>query len=136
MSKGDRADGRALRLARWWAFGRLALGGAAVARPALIGKLLAVPNADAPIQQYVVRNVGGRDIALSVPLLFSLRRRGRPRVWIAMAMLVDALDLASAFADWSNLPTRQRRMIAVSAGGSALTGAVLVGIIRGRRESA
>ncbi len=118
------------RLARWSALARLALGCVAVLTPDAVGRALAVQDAGRPAQDLLVRNVGGRDIALGLGSLLGLHRAAHPRAWLGMTALVDGLDLVFLILNWRNFPERRRWLFAVTAAGSAAAGALLTATTR------
>jgi hypothetical protein len=122
------AAGAALRRGAWAvAAGRLALGVAAVAQPALPARPWVGKEAGGVAAQVFGRALGARDISLGAGALAALRRGpadpGPACAWVAAGALADALDVAATVASWRNLPPTGRWLVAATAGGAALTGA-------------
>jgi hypothetical protein len=115
------------------AAGRVALGVAALARPALPARPWVGASADELGARVFGRALGARDIALGLGALAALRtaragsagaRAGaQAGAWVAAGALSDALDVAITAAAWSELPRTTRWLVAASAGGAAVAGA-------------
>jgi hypothetical protein len=107
------------------AAGRVALGVAALARPAVPARPWVGAAADDLAAEVFGRALGARDLALGLGALGALYapEAGAPAAWIAAGALSDALDLAVTVSAWAELPRRTRWLVAASAGGAALAGA-------------
>jgi hypothetical protein len=117
------------------AAGRVALGVAALARPAALGRPWVGPVADEPGGHVLARALGARDLALGLGALNAARQAGTApqaaAAWYAAAALADALDTAVTVAAWSRLPRVTRWLVAASAAGAAVAGAAgAVAILR------
>jgi hypothetical protein len=122
------AAGAALRRGAWAvAAGRVALGAAAVMRPAIPARPWVGEAAGGVAARVFGRALGARDISLGAGALAALRRGaadpGPACAWVAAGALADALDVAATVASWRELPPTGRWLVAASAGGAALTGA-------------
>jgi hypothetical protein len=122
------AAGAALRRGAWAvAAGRLALGVAAVAQPAVPARPWVGEAAGGVAARVFGRALGARDISLGAGALAALRREaadpGPACAWVAAGAVADALDVAATVASWRELPPTGRWLVALTAGGAALTGA-------------
>ena len=107
------------------AAGRVALGLVALARPDVPARPWVGESADDLSAQVFGRALGARDLALGLGALSALRQpRPASASWLAAGALSDALDVAATVAAWPQLPRRTRWLVAASAGGAALAGAV------------
>ena len=85
------------------------------------------------------RALGGRDLALGLGTLAALRAvppasaaagisagaaAGTAGVWVGFGAVADSLDLVTTVAAWDELPAVGRWLIATSAGGAAVVGAI------------
>jgi len=109
------------------AVGRVALGLTALAWPAVPARPWVGAASDDLAAEVFGRALGGRDLALGLGALAALLRPdagpGSASAWVAAGALSDALDVAASLASWPDLPRVTRWLVAVSAGGAALTGA-------------
>ena len=108
------------------AAGRVELGLTALAWPAVPARPWVGATADDLTAQVFGRALGGRDLALGLGALTTLRPGAEPgpaASWVAAGALSDALDVAASLASWDDLPRLTRWLVAASAGGAALTGA-------------
>jgi len=109
------------------AAGRVALGVAALAWPAVPARPWVGAAADDLAARVFGRALGARDLALGLGALTALRRPAGPpgsaAAWVAAGALSDALDVAASVASWPELPRATRWLVAASAGGAAVTGA-------------
>jgi hypothetical protein len=107
------------------AAGRVALGLAALARPDVPARPWVGASADDLSARVFGRALGARDLALGLGALAALRQpRPAAASWFAAGALSDALDVAATVAAWPELPRRTRWLVAATAGGAALAGAV------------
>ena len=89
--------------------------------------------------QVLGRALGGRDLALGLGTLAALRAvapagavagtsadsaAGTAGAWVGFAAFADSLDLVTTAAAWDELPPLGRWLIAMTAGGAAVVGAV------------
>jgi hypothetical protein len=109
------------------AAGRVAIGLAALAWPALPARPWVGAAADDLAARVFGRALGARDVALGVGALTALGREtaqpGSARAWVAAGALSDTLDVVASVSSWRDLPRIGRWLVAVSAAGAALTGA-------------
>jgi len=109
------------------AAGRVGLGLTALVWPAVPARPWVGATADDLTAQVFGRALGGRDVALGLGALAALLRPGAgpgsASAWVAAGALSDALDVTASLASWPELPRVTRWLVAVSAGGAALTGA-------------
>ena len=110
------------------AAGRVGLGVAALAWPAVPARPWVGSSADELSAQVFGRALGARDLALGLGALAAARKApGDPwsaGAWFAAGALSDALDVAVTAAAWPRLPRFTRWLVAASAGGAAVVGAV------------
>jgi hypothetical protein len=111
------------------AVGRVALGVAALVRPSLPARpWVGSPAGDGLGAEVLGRALGARDLALGLGALAAARNASAdPRTagaWYAAGALSDALDAAITAAAWPQLPRTTRWLVAASAGGAAVAGAV------------
>ena len=110
------------------AAGRVGLGVAALAWPAVPARPWVGSSADELSAQVFGRALGARDLALGLGALAAARKApGDPwsaGAWFAAGALSDALDVAVTAATWPRLPRFTRWLVAASAGGAAVVGAV------------
>lgn len=132
LSKGGQAPATALpdllrRGATAVAAGRVAIGLAALAWPAIPSRPWVGAGADDLTARVFGRALGARDVALGVGALTALGREaaqpGSARAWVAAGALSDALDVVASASSWRDLPRVGRWLVAASATGAALTGA-------------
>jgi hypothetical protein len=109
------------------AAGRVALGLTALAWPVVPARPWVGAAADDVAVRVFGRAVGARDLALGLGAVAALQRPagapGSASTWVAAGALSDALDVAASLRSWRDLPRTGRWLVAVSAGGAALTGA-------------
>jgi hypothetical protein len=120
------------------AVGRTAMGVTALAAPSLIWRPWVGDTRGVPAR-VLGRALGGRDLALGLGTLAALRAvppagsaartsageaAGAAGAWVGFAAVADSLDLVTTAAAWDELPTVGRWLIATTAGGAAVVGAV------------
>ena len=114
------------RSARALAAGRVALGLAALAWPALPARPWVGAAGDDLAVRVFGRALGARDLALGLGTLAALRRPaggpGPAGSWVAAGALCDGLDVVTSLISWRELPAKGRWLVVASAGGAALTG--------------
>jgi hypothetical protein len=115
-------------LVRAYALGRLAFGGAALAAPALTGRLLAGEGGATPDAAAFLRGVGGRELGIGLGLLKTAREGGAVAPWLVAGVLADAGDVAGIALGWSGLAPDKRVPGIAFAGAAAVAGAVLLAI--------
>ena len=122
------------------AAGRVVLGLTALAWPSVPARPWVGAAADDLAARVFGRALGARDIALGLGALMALQRPatepGSASAWVAAGALSDALDVAASLSSWRELPRRSRWLVAVSAGGAALTGAAGALAVRPDRNGA
>jgi hypothetical protein len=124
------------------AAGRAVLGVTALAWPQVPARPWVGDAADGVAGQVFGRALGARDLALGLGALNAMRRPhlaadpAPARVWVAAGALSDALDVAASVAEWRRLPRAGRWLVALSAGGAALTGAAGAVAVRPAQEGA
>jgi hypothetical protein len=107
------------------AAGRVAIGLAALARPAIPSRPWVGAAADDLAARVFGRALGARDLALGLGALAALRSRdGEASAWIAAGALSDALDVAASAVSWQDLPRLSRWLVVGSAGAASCVGAV------------
>jgi hypothetical protein len=116
------------------AAGRVGLGLAALAWPAVPARPWVGAAADGLAARVFGRALGARDLALGLGALSALRRpasgAGAARAWVAAGALADALDVAATLSAWRELPRAGRWLVAGSAGAAALLGAAATVAVR------
>jgi hypothetical protein len=110
------------------AAGRVALGLTALVWPSVPARPWVGASADDLAARVFGRALGARDLSLGLGALIALRRppaeAGEAVRWVAAGAVSDALDVAASVSSWPDLPRAGRWMVAASAGGAALAGAV------------
>ena len=112
---------RARDCARWLAYGRIAIGVAALVVPPRLARPWVGPHADLPAARVLSRALGGRDLALGLGVLLALRHDGPARGWVEAGGLADTGDLVATLLSFRALPTRGRWAVAAAAAGAAAT---------------
>jgi hypothetical protein len=118
-------------LLRWGATavaaGRVAIGLAALAWPALPARPWVGAAADDLAAKVFGRALGARDVALGVGALTALgaeaAQPGSACGWVAAGAVSDTLDVVASVSSWRDLPRIGRWLVVLSAAGAALTGA-------------
>jgi hypothetical protein len=109
------------------AAGRVAIGLAALAWPALPARPWVGAAADDLAATVFGRALGARDVALGAGALTALAREaaqpGSAAGWVAAGALSDTLDVVASVSSWRELPRIGRWLVVLSAAGAALTGA-------------
>jgi hypothetical protein len=120
------------------AAGRIAMGVTALAAPSLIWRPWVGDTRGIPAR-VLGRALGGRDLALGLGALAALRAvppasvaagtparaaAGTAGAWVGFGAVADSLDLVTTVAAWDELPSVGRWLIATTAGGAAVVGAV------------
>jgi hypothetical protein len=122
------------------AAGRVAIGLAALAWPAVPSRPWVGAAADDLAAKVFGRALGARDIALGVGALTALGREdaqpGAAAGWVAAGALSDALDVVASVSSWRELPRTGRWLVVGSAAGAALTGAAGAVALRPGRDGA
>jgi hypothetical protein len=122
------------------AVGRVGLGVVALTSPAAVGRPWAGPSGDSQAGRVLGRATGGRDLALGLGTLAALRRPAGPAgpeadraaaAWVGLSGLCDGIDLLITVGSWRRLPTPERWLVALAAGGAAaLSLAAAAGVTR------
>ena len=103
----------------------------ALTRPVVVTRPWVGPPGEGRAGRLLGRALGGRDLALGLGTLAALRRandqgQGGPgadqAAWVGLAALADGFDLLITAGYWDELPSRERWLIAASAGGAAALG--------------
>ena len=103
----------------------------ALTRPVVVTRPWVGPSGEGRAGRLLGRALGGRDLALGLGTLAALRRandqgQGGPgadqAAWVGLAALADGFDLLITAGYWDELPSRERWLIAASAGGAAALG--------------
>jgi hypothetical protein len=117
---------------------RTAMGVTALAAPSLIWRPW-VGDAGGVPARVLGRALGGRELALGLGTLAALRAvppasaatetsagaaAKTAGAWVGFAAVADSLDLVTTAAAWDELPAVGRWVIAATAGGAAVVGAV------------
>jgi len=117
---------------------RTAMGVTALAAPSLIWRPWVGDTRGFPAR-VLGRALGSRDLALGLGTLAALRAvhpasatagtpagaaAGTAGGWVGFAAVADSLDLVTTVAAWDELPAVGRWLIATTAGGAAVVGAV------------
>jgi hypothetical protein len=117
---------------------RIAIGVTALATPSLVSRPW-VGDARDVSARVLGRALGGRDLALGLarsprcgavtpadPAAGTSARRAASTTgaWVGFAAFADSVDLVTTAAAWDELPPLGRWLIATSAGGAAVVGAV------------
>jgi hypothetical protein len=109
------------------AAGRVAIGLAALAWPAVPSRPWVGAAADDLAATVFGRALGARDVALGVGALTALSREaaqpGSACGWVAAGAVSDALDVVASVSSWRELPRIGRWLVVLSAAGAAVTGA-------------
>jgi hypothetical protein len=114
------------------AAGRVVVGVAAIARPALLARTwVSEQRAAEPGVQVLARALGARDLALGALTLAACARgsAGARRATVGLGAFADGVDLAATVLAWPSLPARGRYLtLAATVGATALgVGAALMG---------
>ena len=119
------------------AAGRVVLGLAALAWPAVPARPWVGAAADDLAVRVFGRALGARDLALGMGALAALRGGQRcASDWVAAGALSDALDVAATVCAWRELPRMGRWLVAGSASGAALIGVAGAWAVRSTPDGA
>lgn len=114
------------RAAGAMAVSRVGLGVVALTRPATVTRAWVGPLGETHAGRLLGRALGGRDLVLGLGTLAALRRPAGPgadqAAWMGLAAVADGFDLLITVGYWDELPSRERWLIAASAGGAAALG--------------
>jgi hypothetical protein len=111
-----------------YAVGRMVFGVAALVAPAPLGTALAGDGAAASDPKAFLRGMGGREIGLGLGILGAVRTGSSVRPWLVAGVLADSGDLAGIAGAWRHMPREKRWIGVATAGATAATGAVLLGL--------
>lgn len=103
---------------------RLALGAAALAVPEQAGAIWVGSGGQERDRAVLLRSCGGRDVALGIGAVMSLRRRSDARLWLLMGALSDFGDAVSTAARFAELPRWRRWAVLVASLAASCTGAL------------
>lgn len=126
LSPAARRNGGDGRLADGLGWFSLALGGAEVAAPGLVARMIGVSNS--PENRLLLRALGAREIASGLGILG--RDRQAPWVWSRVAG--DAMDLVLLGVAFGSNASRRRNLGVATA---AVAGVAALDVMAGRRES-
>jgi hypothetical protein len=108
------------------AAGRVGLGVVALTRPAVVARPWVGPTGDSQAGRVLGRALGGRDLALGLGTLAALQSSAGPGIdqpvmsWVGLSGLADGFDLLITVGSWRALPARERWLVALASGGSAV----------------
>jgi hypothetical protein len=111
-------------LAESLAYGRIALGLALMLAPGAAAFGYMGRDAARPSVRFVNRLFGGRDVALGAWLLMSRGNKDAMRQAMAAGIACDAWDAVSALTTKGALPKLGKPLVAMTATGAAIMGAV------------
>jgi hypothetical protein len=102
---------------------RTGIGVVALVAPEVVGRPWVGEAAGTAQGRLLARALGGRDLALGLGALTAIGR-GQPGagLWVGMGAAADSLDLLATLGAWPKLPAVGRWLVALSAGGAAVTG--------------
>lgn len=99
-------------LARFIAWGRIAIGLTAMAAPVVVSAPWVGDDARRPAVRLFARTLGGRDLALGCGTLRALGRSDQEaRAWIALAGMADVGDTLATLGVFTRLPRRLRWVV-------------------------
>jgi hypothetical protein len=102
---------------------RTGIGVVALAAPELIGRPWVGEAAGTPHGRLLARALGGRDLALGLGALAAVgREQPDAGLWVGLGAATDSLDVLVTLGAWPKLPAVGRWLVALSAGGAAVTG--------------
>ena len=105
--------------------GRIVVGAGFLAAPGRAGEAWVGSDAHRGSGAVLGRAFGGRDLALGVGTLLSLREGLTTKHWIRAGILSDAADFAGTFAARNDIPKRGVYATLAIAGGATAVGAFL-----------
>lgn len=110
------ADAR--RIARTMAFGRIGLGASYLLTPGLALRVWpGAAVATGPVAKLLARSVGGRDLAIGLGTLLSLKHATPVRGWLEAGALADLSDAVAVAIAFKHLPRiRSTLMLALASG--------------------
>jgi hypothetical protein len=112
-------------LAKSNAIGRIVVGAALVAAPAVAARAWIGDEAESPGAKVLARALGVRDLALGLGVLLAMKNDAPVRGWLEGAALADVVDLGATAAAGPGIPQASRAGVmavaAVSAVQCALT---------------
>jgi hypothetical protein len=107
------------------AFGRIAMGVAALLFPRFAGRASVGSDGGSDAVTVVMRALGARDAVLGGMLLHTLGNAQVARRWVSTVGAIDAVDCTAAFLARDALPGSRRLFFYAVAGGSAAAHAAL-----------
>jgi hypothetical protein len=122
-----RVDARDIAVAQ--ARGRIAVGAAMLAVPALAARGWIGSDADRAGTKLIIRGLGGRDLALGLGVVIALDRGAPVRGWLEGSALADAGDLLATLLAGDGIPAGARKGVAALAGASAVAAIALSRIL-------
>jgi hypothetical protein len=101
--------------------GRIAVGVAMLAAPALAARGWIGDDSSRGSTKVLTRGFGGRDLALGLGVAIALDRGAPVRGWLEASALADVADFVATLLSRDAIPAAGRKGIAALAAGSALT---------------
>lgn len=125
MPDGARVTPWSARAAVGLAATRVVLGCAALAVPEVAGRAWIGKGADGRDRAVLLRALGGRDVALGVGAVLSLRTGRDVRRWLLMGATSDLVDTVASAAGFAALPRWRRWLVLLASGGAACAGVAI-----------
>ena len=107
------------------AIGRMVVGTALVAAPALAARVWVGDQADTPGAQVLARALGVRDLALGLGVVLAMKNDAPVRGWLEGCALADVVDFGATAAAGPRIPQASRAGIMALAGVSAVQCALI-----------
>jgi hypothetical protein len=111
-------------LATAMAVARVAIGTSTVLNPRRLAETW-TGDGDGTVVPIFGRATGGRDLLLGVGALLDLSRGRSGTSWLAAGGVADAIDGGATVLMWRRLPSRNRWLFALAAGGTAVASAAI-----------
>jgi hypothetical protein len=114
-------EDRFRRLARFIAWGRVAIGCTALVSPVAVARPWIGEAATGTEARLLARTMGGRDLAIGIGTLRALGRSdAEARPWVALGGCADVVDTVATLVAFGALPRRTRWGILAVTAGAAL----------------
>jgi hypothetical protein len=107
------------------AIGRIVVGTALVAAPALAARTWIGDQADTPGAKVLARALGVRDLAIGLGVVLAMKNDAPVRGWLEGAALADVVDFGATLAAGDGIPQGSRIAVLAVAGISAVQCALL-----------
>jgi len=107
------------------AIGRIVVGTALVAAPALAARTWVGDQADTPGAKVLARALGVRDLALGLGVVLAMKNDAPVRGWLEGAALADLVDFGATAAAGSGIPQASRAGVMAVAALSAVQCALI-----------